>query len=558
MLAGVLAAGCTTETSGTPPGDDTPSATLHYLTPTQHLTRASIALRGVRPSVAELQAVDADPSQLPAIVDRYLETPEFAQTIKELHNESLLLRAEQPNLTIPALAGLMTTTFSEMNGSLVDEPLELIKHVVMTDAPYTDIVTADYTMANQIVATVWGLPHTGPADAWEQASWTDGRGAAGILSTSELFYRWRSTGFNYNRGRANMVSRALLCHDYLESDIVVDTNIDLSDPDVVADAVVKNPSCAGCHQTLDPLASYFFGHRGNIVSNTITSYPVSFWLPAQVNGWQRTNKRPPMYFGEAATGLAGLGKKIADDPRFARCAAIHFASYLTEVPQRDLSGAWVAKLQDTFVSKNFSAKQLVKAVVLSDEFKVSHDTDEARADHLVGTLRARPDQLARMFADLTGFSWTTTSPAKIRAQTIGTTNLWASDFIGFRVLAGGIDSYFVTEPVFTMNATSNLVVGNAASAAADFVVEHDATAALAARTLFVAADVTDTAEAKVRAELVHLHARIYGELLTAGAPEIDDTYALFTGALTDAGGDAKRAWKVTLIGMLSDFRSLFY
>src|SRR5678816_107614 len=54
------------------PGTDDPPVdpedpTLLLLTPTQHLTRASVALRGIRPSVEQLQAVAGDPSKLPSI-----------------------------------------------------------------------------------------------------------------------------------------------------------------------------------------------------------------------------------------------------------------------------------------------------------------------------------------------------------------------------------------------------------------------------------------------------------------------------------------------------------
>src|SRR5688572_7119834 len=103
--------GCT-ESSTTPP-DVTPdpvSPTAVFLSPAQHLTRASMALRGVRPSVTDLRAVAADPAAIEGIVDRYLATPEFGQTIKELHNETLLVRVEQPQMTYPPLGPLATTT----------------------------------------------------------------------------------------------------------------------------------------------------------------------------------------------------------------------------------------------------------------------------------------------------------------------------------------------------------------------------------------------------------------------------------------------------------------
>ncbi|MDQ3365451.1 MAG: DUF1585 domain-containing protein [Myxococcota bacterium] len=558
LLASGLVAACATDPA--PPDDTAPppspvSPTVEFLTPTQHLSRASIALRGVRPSLADLRAVAADPGALPAIIDRYLASPQFGATIKELHNETLLLRVEQPNMTMPDLGVLGGLTASQMNGSVLEEPLRLIEDIVMTDQPYTKIVTADYTMADRTVATVWGLPHVGPAGTWERTPWPDGRGNAGILATTALYFRWRSNGDNYNRGRANVISRALLCHDYLAADIAVDTSIDLSDPDVVANAVVANPSCAGCHQTLDPLASFLFRFRGNIVTANIDAFPVGYYTPDQADRWRRTNKRPPLFFGQEADGLGGLGQRIAEDPRFARCAATHFAGYLTEVREADLSRAWIARLQTAFVASGYSAKQLAKAVVLSDEFRVSHDTDATRAEHLVGYQKLRPEQLSRVLADLTGFRWMVDSPLRLRLP-FGVADLLTGDFVGFRVLAGGIDSFFVTQPVHTMNATSSLVVAHAAAAAADHVVEHDAAAAEADRRLFVAAPVTATDETSVRAQLVHLHGRIFGELLEPTAPEIDDSYALFRDALATAG--PRRAWKLTLTGLLADVRSLYY
>lgn len=560
VLALLLLSACTESSPPTPP-DPTPdpvSPTAVFLSPTQHLTRASMALRGVRPSVEDLRAVDADPNALPGIVDRYLATPEFAETIRELHNESLLMQLEQPQWTYPAIGPLAGATARQINDGIFEEPLRLIEDIVMTDQPYTKIVTANYTMANATTAAVWGLAHTGPADQWKRATYTDGRPPAGILSTSAIHHRHRSTGFNFNRGRANEISSALLCHDFLDSDIMIDTSVDLSDPDVVANAVIANKSCAGCHQALDPLASYLFIYRGSLAPVGVDAYPVTYYSPGTAGRWRTANKRPPMFFGEDTGGtMGGLGQAIADDPRFARCTALRFTSYFTEVAQKRVNGSWVARMQKVLVDSNFNAKALAKAIVLSDEFRISHDTDEARAEETVGTLKVRPEQMHRMLRELTGFNWSTSSPLRLRGIPYGNANLLESDFIGFRVLAGGIDSYFVTEPVHTMNATSSLVAKTAAASAADFVVERDAVAPIAQRTLFKEAAVTATDPARIKAQLAYLHARIYGELVEADSEEVADTYALYEEAFA-ATNDRARAWKLVLVGMLSDFRSLFY
>lgn len=538
------------------------SPTATYLTPTEHLTRASLVLRGIRPTVADLTEVAADPDQLPALVDSYLASPQFATTIKELHNETLLMRVEQRGFTYPALAPLPATiTAAQVNGSMYDEPLELIADIVTHDQPYTDIVTASYTMADGVVAAIWGLPHTAAPATWQRTPYTDGRGAAGILATSSFYQRWRSVGTNFNRGRANVISRALLCHDYLTADIHLDTSIDLADPEAVATAVQTNGSCAGCHQTLDPLASYLFAWTGSTLPSRIPSYPTSPYDGTKATRWMTTNHRAPGYFGSQPVGLAGFGAAIAADPRFAQCTATHFAAYLSEVPEAALPRAWVARLQAQFVASGFNAKQLAKAVVLSDEFRVATDTDPGRAETTVGYQKLRPEQLSRSLTELTGFRWMYDERVRrLGLLPYGRTDLLTGDFVGFRVLAGGIDSYFVTEPVHTLNATSSLVARTAAAAAAETVVVADAAAAAADRTLFVEAAPGASDEAHVRAELVYLHARIYGEIVEPASPAVDESYELFTAALggSHTPAAAQHAWQVTLTAMLSDHRFLYF
>ncbi len=551
---------CAGDVSQSGDDDDMPpdvSPTAVYLTPAQHLTRISLALRGMRPSIADLEAVEANPDAIGGLVDRYLETPAFAETLKELHNETLLMRIEVPQFTYPAIGPLAGKTAREINTGKFDEPLRLIEDIVMNDEPYTKIVTADYTMTNAVTAAMWGMTHTGAADAWTRSELPDARPRLGILSSNAIYDRYRSAGFNFNRGRANFISRALLCHDFLASDIMVDTSVDLSDPDVVANAVVANKTCAGCHQTLDPLASYLFTYRNQLAPVGVDAYPVTYYSPGTANRWMTANKRPPMFFGASTGNMTGLGTAIANDPRFAMCTAKRFASYFTEVAQNEVSGAWIARLQDVLVDSNWNAKALTKAIMLSDEFRISHDKDAERAETTVGALKLRPEQLHRMIRDLTGFTWSTNSGSNLRGIPYGNANLLESDFIGFRVLAGGIDSYFVTDYVHTMTATSSLVAKAAAAAAADFVVEHDLTAAAADRTLFVEADVDATDPAQIRAQVAHLHARIYGELVAPDSPEVDETMTLYDEAFA-ASGSRARAWKLTLIGMLSNFRALFY
>ncbi|MBL0220710.1 MAG: hypothetical protein IPQ07_43435 [Myxococcales bacterium] len=550
-----VAAGCEADV---PPPDAPGAPTVEYLTPTEHLVRASMTLRGVRPSIEDLARVAADPDALPAIVDTYLASPAFGAMVRDLHAETLLVRVD----------GAPFRSFHELDGRTVaevqtvfEEPLRLIEYVVTHDRPYTEIVTADYAISDPISAVVWGMTRDGSASELQVSHWIDARPVAGILSSSGLFARHISAGANYNRGRANLVSSALLCFDFLHSNIDLDTSIDLANPQVVSNAVRTNPSCAGCHQALDPLASTLFGFQPGA---RYVSYPVPMWGP-QYAGWMGKNDRPPGYFGVPAPTIADVGRLMAEDPRFPRCAATRFAAYMTETDREAQPFGWISELTEGFVASGYSAKQLAREIVLSDRFRVSHVTADATPDEAEttnGMLHVRPEQLDTMFFDLTGVRWQSSDTGTVyEGATVnnnqpipyGQANLLRSDHSGFRTLAGGIDSYFVTRPVHTTNAVSSLTLRVLATTAAGFVVDDDFSLPAAERHLLAGVEPTDTSEPVVRAQLAKLHARIYGALDPADGTEVGATYTLFASVLARTG-DVRHAWKTTLAAMLSDLR----
>ncbi len=227
-----------TDDAGDSTGEPEAEVQRDFLTPREHLVRVSMALRGTRPSAEDLEAVDADPDALEGLVDAYLDDPAFGVTMMSLHNDALLVEPDYAYYPagFPNVGPLEGRDFYEVNRDIMQAPLRLVEHVIMNDRPYGEVVTADYTLANDTVATVWDLPYDGKGD-WTVTAWADGRDNAGVLSDSWLFQRHRSTDANANRGRANLVASAFLCADFTSNEVDIDVSIDLSDPEAVADAV---------------------------------------------------------------------------------------------------------------------------------------------------------------------------------------------------------------------------------------------------------------------------------------------------------------------------------
>lgn len=501
-----------------------------------HLIRASMALRGIRPGVDDMEAVHLDPAAAPAIIEGWVEGDEFGAMIRDLHSADLLMRSESH--TLPAVGPLAGLDEVVINQHVLEEPLKLVEWVVRTDQPYSAILSTDQVLADPLVAEVWGLdiPDDAPhplGDDWALTEWGDDRPAAGILVSSALWFRRASNGVNYNRSRANSIARAEVCDDLLLGSVPLD-DLGFSDEREVTDALRTNPDCTRCHDTLDPIASTLFGFGPLPSSDAIAvgcaardpnaklrwgCYPLRAWDAASVGHYVAAGQPEPAFFGTPVADLRELGAAITADPRFATCAARRFTAWFTHSTYLDYSESDVADLAEDFVDHGLSARRLAVQAVLGDAVRDA------------GPLAVRPEEYSRLLYDLTGYRWLE-----------GSVDLLGSDTDGWRLLAGGIDNYYVTVPDSGGNAARALVISRAAERAAAFVVANDWEAPVEARRLL-----SDPAD--VDGQLSLLHLRILGEFDADVAP----SRALFEGA-----GGGRHGWEVVIAAMLQDARVVWY
>jgi hypothetical protein len=596
------------------PAGTTPAPADPYvrLSPPDRLIRASIALRGVRPSALELQTVNEDPSALAGLVHDYTLTPEFGLTIKDMWAEILQLRndsylqlpARNPpaNPLNPEGIGLDGYDLQDIYTGTTEEPLRLVEHIVTNDLPFTDLVTAQYVLVDDVTARMYGVPYdfTPGAEKWQMTEWSDERPKAGILSSAQVFRRWESNGSNFHRGRANMVARELLCEDFDHRDILVEGGINIADEAAVATAVQSVTACIGCHQALDPLAGYFWGYKQLIHRNFVGQsmdmgcefdwsngavpefgpsylyeyycYPIQQYNPADEYLWEQWGLPEPSYYGTPARDLKEVGELIADDPRFSECQARQFYGYYAQLDPTLVGLDTALQLQASFESTGFDARQLAIDSVLRDEFSILRSNDPV--GHPVppggGLLTVRPEQYDRIIADLTGYRWmavgdkpncddpvTNNTVDVYGNQCWGEVDLGDSDLYGFRAMSGGIDGVTVSRPTHTATPTKLLAMDALAANAAGFVVNNDFLLPATSRRLLWGVEPTTVDEPTIRAQLVGLHLRILGEFVAADSPQVDLTLGLWNAGYA-AAGSATDAWKLTLTGMLQDPRMMYF
>jgi len=515
------------------PGPDAPAAAdIPAMSATDALTRASLDLRGVRPSPDEIAAVASDPAAFDGLVDGYLDDPRFEGRVRDLWAEIYLTRA--PSIYVNAATfGLGDQArFEQSTG---EEVLRILGHVAANDLPWTDIVTADWTMSDELLASIWPIARE-PGDGWVRAQYTDGRPAAGVLSTNSLWWRYGSTDSNANRKRANTASRVLLCNDYLVRPLEFDRNVNLLDEDAVAEAISTNPSCVNCHQSLDPLAGYFYGFWWYDPSNALE---IVRYFPERESRWKDATGVAPGYYGEPGYTLHDLGQQIAADHRFPTCAVEQAWELLLRRESVTSDTAALATHRDAFINGGLTMKALLGSIVADPRYRAGATDEEG----YVPTKMMTPDLLATAVEGLTGYTWT-----------YGAYDLLRNDTVGYRMLAGGADGYAVSATSKSPNATLVLVQERLAESAAWYAVDS------APERLFGGLDFTETPEtnrAAMVAQIQALHLAVLGDSVAADGEEVAANLALWS-ELHTVERDTRAAWAGVLSALLRDPDFLLY
>ena len=524
-----------TEPSVEVPVEDTEE--LEALSATRLLIRASLDLRGVRPSVEEFEMVEADPSQVDSYIEAFLYDERFADRVVALYTEIYQTQSDSPLVSYSG----KTSSYPHMVASLGQEPLRILAYIADNDLPYTEIVTADWTMANEYIAEVWPVDYPEGETGWQQVRYTDDRPAAGVLSTNGLWWRYTTTYANANRGRANAISRIMFCNDYLLRPIEFDRDVNLLDEGAINEALKTNEGCIGCHSTLDPLSSYLWGFY--FEPDYPTELDATYYHPEREYWWQEATEVAPAFYGVPSYNIEDLGQQIAGDARLPECIAEQTFSQLL---QRDLTLSdtlALSALRETFLAEDLLLRSLIHEVMKRPEYRSASTEDGGNPWKLT-----RPDLLASQIEGLTGFRYT-----------YDEYDMLTTDTYGLRTLAGGIDGGFVTAPAPDVNATMSLVYERLAQAASFYVVKGDKADPENAL-LFTEIGFTESPETNLEAmtaQLQALHFRLFGTRVTADGPEVEANLELWSD-IFEAEGDPAAAWAGLLSVLLRDPEFLLY
>lgn len=510
------------------------------LEPALLLRRISLDLRGTTPSLDELERVEADATALAAVTAEILADPRHEDRLVDLFAEQWLTEVDEYN--VPADDFQLEDQEYDFLRSVGDEPLRLLAHVASNDLPWTEVVTADYTMANDLLVSIWPLEYIEEDEGatWKKAQYTDGRPSNGVMATNGLWWRYDSTRNNFNRGRAAAISKLLLCHDFLERPVEFEGVTEFT-TEALLDATRNNPGCVSCHSAVDPLAANLFGYYWY---DDKDATEMSYYHPEREPLGVKYLDLAPSWYGSTLDGASALGPFVAQDSRFVRCAAERLARGLWRRDVEAEDHDTVSALVEAFEAGDLRVDGLITAIVATPEYQAGALAPAATAldEERAQTLRVLAvDQISSAVESVTGFRWTYNGYDQLD-----------NDLEGYRVMVGGVDGDVVTHPSLNPSLTRTLVSKRLAQLAASFVVTHDVSGLLEERTLFSdqTADLLSLApgDDAFDDELVHLHRRILSR--TPDATQLSLATSLWSDVNALSG--PQQAWTSLVSALLRD------
>ena len=489
----------------------------------------------------------------------------FYTRLIEMFNDMLLTDAYLPGTAAldlldandypnKAWYGEDTTARNRSNDALAREPLELIRYVVEHDMPFSEIVAADFTVANGYLARVYGLDTSIFADPNDPGEWhpvkLEGIPHAGVLSTPAFTNRYPTTDTNRNRGRALRTLQYFLATDVMRLGARPIDGADIADHN----PTMFDPACISCHEILDPVAGSF----GNWDAQG--RYRPGPWYEGMRPPGLGTIERPAE---DAERSLAWLGEQIAADDRFGRAVvqALYTgltgqkpvaeptdpttADYAAQIRAFSVQDHVFKEIAADFVKDGDDVRTAIIQLVISPYFRASNAEKLGATRKMeladVGAVRlVTPEQLHRRIINATGFAW-------VNAQGQSLLPLGRS----YHSMYGGIDSATTTERLSDLNGVMANIAERMANETACIATAADFSIEATERNLFPFVDIEDIPEVDeeaIRDNIVYLHERLLGETFAPNDKEIDATYELFVDVRADGlSGIAAGEYATTLV-----------
>lgn len=605
--------------------DNTPVSDLAYFNGVNAMSdealmnKAAMILSGRKANNAELAAA-GDRVVMKQTLMNMMQGNNFNEFLTETIDDRLLTtgfhtRFQLTETDFPRRGALEAneTTRDDLDYGLDYENIELVKYIVNNNRPYSEIVTANYTMVNPQTADLYqaNLLESFPSGANRNTFVRARTGInfagrmngdyphAGLLTQSSFINKWQTTDTNRNRMRARVTSEFFLGVD-LEA--LAARAINISSTAGQHNPVVDNPNCNVCHNTVDPIAGAYQNWLSNVryrprnMSGTYATISYDYRGNSRdINGnlywqqgdlWYRDMKTPGYPFtgaelpaGRNDNSLRWLGEQMVADTRFdtgtakfwyrgifgRKELAAPVDANAAQQAAYDAQTAMFEEIGQSFRTSGHNLKDLLAELVLSPWFRAdSVDAANANRPELAGVGMARvltPEQLDRKLNDVFG-----------RGLDYFLTTDYYQLYGNFNAERETLTNQRNEQLSSVMSNTIQRLLSNNVCD----IVAGDFNKNTGQRLLFPNVEPGNTpgnAEAAIRQNLVHLHKHMLRQDLATDDAEIDRSYQLLTQIRNASQSDnvfppcaavgsndanhMKRSWMLMMVYLVGSYEFLY-
>ena len=353
---------------------------------------------------------------------------------------------------------------------LKQAPRYLASYILQTNRPFTEILTADYTMVNPCLARSYGVlplvrfarannafefkPVKLPAISIERGNKNvpstyqkfnvPGNRHAGILTMDGFLQRWPHSEGNAHRNRAYHVLKYFYDTDLFAMDIPPRPEPPAAEN---TNPVQTDPNCSVCHNTLDPVANSFVNYpvyRLAIDGMYKRTNPVATMLDPGLDG-------VTMPIANRGKSLQWLAQEIVKSDKFARSIvkqlwSRYFGLPLMEKPSPKSVPGYQKRYDEHietiegfarfFRNTGHDMRKLIKAIAISDIF----------AAKIEGVTKDTPRHLIKGYGRKKFLS-----PTQIQEKIFRKFNV-RLNLTRLNLLLGGTDSVSVTDSIENPNS----------------------------------------------------------------------------------------------------------
>ncbi|HQR36352.1 MAG TPA: DUF1592 domain-containing protein [Blastocatellia bacterium] len=262
--------------------------------------------------------------------------------------------------------------------AMTEEARSFVADLVWNDRDFTRAFTADYSFINADLATIYGV--SAPAKEFDRVGFPAESERAGLLGQSLFLALTAKPEDTSPTARGLFIREQFLCQHVAEPPPGVNTNlpeITEAKPQTNRDRMrehVTNPSCATCHNLIDPIGFAF--EKFDAIGRRQDKFKLQFFTGDEDNRRTAKTLELPIDTTGHVAGLADskfsspreLGAVLARSPQCQECLVKQYFRYTVGRMETPADRTLIRQVLDDFKKSQFHFRELMISLVRSREF----------------------------------------------------------------------------------------------------------------------------------------------------------------------------------------------